>query len=74
MMLGTYGGVYLAGGVLPQIAPLLRGSAFAARLRDKGPLSEVLERVPVHLIEHGQLGVVGAAHWFLDHEAEQKKR
>ncbi|MFT3791926.1 MAG: glucokinase [Rudaea sp.] len=73
MMLGAYGGVYLAGGVLPQIAPLLRASGFAARLGDKGPLREALERVPVHLIEHGQLGVAGAAHWFLDHEYEERK-
>ncbi|MBN8888050.1 MAG: glucokinase [Rudaea sp.] len=74
MLLGAYGGVYLAGGVLPQIAPLLRDSGFAARLSDKGALREVLERVPVHLIDHGQLGVTGAAHWFLDHEYEEGKR
>ncbi len=71
MLLGAYGGVYLAGGVLPQIAPLLRASGFAARLGDKGALREVLERVPVHLIDHGQLGVIGAAHWFLDNEYEE---
>jgi len=73
MTLGAYGGVYLAGGVLPQILPLLRESEFAARLGDKGALREVLERVPVHLIDHGQLGVTGAAHWFLDHEYEEIK-
>jgi glucokinase len=73
MLLGAYGGVYLAGGVLPQISALLRNSGFAARLRDKGALNEVLERVPVHLIDHGQLGVIGAAHWFLDNEYEEKK-
>ncbi|MBS0591373.1 MAG: glucokinase [Proteobacteria bacterium] len=68
MMLGAYGGVYLAGGVLPQIASLLKASNFAARMRDKGPMREAIERVPVYLIDHGQLGVAGAAHWFLDHE------
>jgi glucokinase len=73
MLLGAYGGVYLAGGVLPRIAPLLRASGFAARLADKGTLRTVLERVPVHLIDHGQLGVTGAAHWFLDHESEGRK-
>jgi glucokinase len=25
-----------------------------------------LQQVPVRLIEHGQLGVIGAAGWFLD--------
>ena len=72
MLLGAYGGVYLAGGVLPQIAPLLRTSGFAGRLSDKGVLRDVLARVPVHLIDHGQLGVIGAAHWFLDNEYEEK--
>lgn len=74
MLLGAYGGVYLAGGVLPQIAPLLRASGFAARMADKGALRTVLERVPVHLIDHGQLGVTGAAHWFLDHESAGGRR
>jgi glucokinase len=29
----------------------------------------MLERVPVNLIEHGQLGVLGAAGWFLENPA-----
>lgn len=68
VLFGAYGGVSLAGGFLPQILPLLRRSEFAARFRNKGTLREVLERVPVRLIEHGQLGVAGAAHWYLDNE------
>ncbi len=68
MLLGAFGGVILAGGVLPQIAQLLQRSAFAARLADKGAMRDVLARVPVRLIEHGQLGVTGAARWYFDHE------
>lgn len=68
VLFGTYGGVSLAGGFLPQILPLLQRSDFAERFRDKGTMRAVLERVPVRLIEHGQLGVTGAAHWYLDHE------
>jgi glucokinase len=63
---GAHGGVFLAGGVLPQIVPLLQRSAFAERFYAKGMMREVLEQTPVRLIEHGQLGVTGAAHWFLD--------
>ncbi len=70
MLFGAYGGVFLAGGVLPQIEPLLRRSDFRERLCSKGMMREVLERVPVRLIDHGQLGVTGAAHWYLDHECE----
>jgi len=68
MLFGAFGGVILAGGVLPQIAPLLQRSGFAARLADKGTLRDALARVPVRLIEHGQLGVTGAARWYFDHE------
>lgn len=70
VLFGAYGGVSLAGGFLPQILPLLQRSDFAARFSDKGTLREVLERVPVRLIEHGQLGVAGAAHWYLDNECK----
>lgn len=60
------GGVYLAGGILPQIQPLLLTSTFTARYFDKGVMRAYLQQVPVRLIEHGQLGVIGAAGWFLD--------
>lgn len=59
-------GVYLAGGILPRIAGFLAGSSFRERFLDKGPMRPALERVPVRLVEHGQLGVLGAACWYLD--------
>lgn len=58
-------GVYLAGGFLPQIREFLVHSDFVARFLNKGPMREALERVSVRLVEHGQLGVVGAASWYL---------
>ena len=58
--------VYLAGGILPQIQPLLQTSTFTERYFNKGVMRAWLQQVPVRLIEHGQLGVIGAAGWFLD--------
>jgi len=58
-------GVYLAGGILPQIQSFLLHSSFKARFLDKGQMRPVLERVPVRLIDHGQIGVIGAAAWYL---------
>lgn len=63
---GAHGGVYLAGGILPRIKQFLLGSSFLERFLHKGRLGALLERVPVKLIEHGQLGVLGAASWYLD--------
>lgn len=60
------GGIYLAGGVLPEIGGLLHRSRFVERFMNKGGLREFLLRVPVRLIEHGRYGVVGAARWYLD--------
>ena len=65
---GAFGGVRLAGGVLPQLGELLAASDFGARFLDKGPMRPALERVPVRLIEHGQLGIAGAALWYLENE------
>jgi glucokinase len=66
LIYGAQGGVHLAGGILPQIKDFLIESDFTARFRDKGQMSKVLERVPVSLVEHGQLGVLGAARWYVD--------
>lgn len=63
-------GVYLAGGILPQIQPFLQTSTFAERYFNKGVMRAYLQQVSVRLIEHGQLGVIGAAGWFLDTRRE----
>ena len=44
------GGVYLAGGIAPQLLPLLEGGAFMKAFVRKGRLEELLRRVPVHVI------------------------
>ena len=55
--------VYLAGGVSAHIAPFLPDSPFVARFLNKGVLASVLQQVPVWRVEHGELGVLGAAAW-----------
>ncbi|WP_115554366.1 glucokinase family protein [Xanthomonas arboricola] len=67
---GAAGGIYLAGGILPTIGHFLASSTFGARFLDKGNMRAVLERIPVKLVEHGQLGVLGAANWYLQHHAD----
>jgi glucokinase len=67
LMYGPRGGVYLAGGILPRIKDYLLHSDFYPRFLDKGAMRPVLERVPVMLVEQGQLGVLGAAGWYLAH-------
>jgi glucokinase len=58
------GGVYLAGGIPAQIKPFLLRSRFVERFLNKGALRALLQTIPVRLIDHGQLGVIGAATWY----------
>lgn len=61
MLYGARGGAFLAGGILPQIRDYLTTSDFRARYLNKGVMNAYLERVPVRVVDHGHLGVVGAA-------------
>src|SRR5690606_17101525 len=72
MSSGAQGGVYLAGGVLPKISAHLLKSDFRERFIGNSVMRCVLERVPVRLIDHGQLGVIGAASWFFDQRREAR--
>lgn len=69
LLYGAQGGVFLAGGILPQMREFLQHSSFHARLLSKGRMRSVLAQVPVRLLEHGNLGVIGAASWFLQHRS-----
>jgi glucokinase len=55
------GGVYLAGGIAPRIVERLASGPFMAAFRNKGRLSELLARMPVHVILNPSVGLLGAA-------------
>lgn len=55
--------VCLAGGLTGHLDRYLRQGGFMQRFLDKGVLSDTLREVPVFTIEHGQLGLIGAAAW-----------
>lgn len=58
---GAYGGVYLCGGILPRIIPILENSTFAQRFAAKGDMQDHLATVPLHVIISGNAGLLGAA-------------
>lgn len=60
--------VCLAGGLTGHLQHYLRQGGFMQRFLDKGVLSETLHDVPVLTLEHGLLGLIGAAAW---HAAQQ---
>ncbi|AIF46191.1 glucokinase [Dyella japonica] len=68
LLYGARGGVFLAGGILPQIREVLLASSFRQRFFNKGVMRAFLQQVPVRLMEHGQHGVIGAAGLFLEQQ------
>lgn len=59
---GAYGGLYLCGGILPRILPLLASSSFLSRFSAKGEMQDYMVAVPIHVITSGRAGLIGAAH------------
>ena len=55
------GGVYLGGGIAPRIVERLKSGEFLDAFRDKGRLSELISRIPVHVIMNPYVGLLGAA-------------
>lgn len=55
------GGVYLCGGIAPRLLPQLRGEGFRRRFLAKGKLGAAIRDVPVTVVTHPGLGLLGAA-------------
>jgi glucokinase len=55
------GGVFLGGGMPRRVLPLLARPAFVARFRQKGRMSDLLARIPLHVVVQSSVALVGAA-------------
>jgi len=55
------GGVYVGGGIAPEILPALKDGAFIEAFRDKGRLSPFVSRIPVRVILDRRIALLGAA-------------
>ena len=61
LTLGAWDGVFLAGGLVPRLLPVLRQSAFRERFVAKGRYSAAMAAVPALAVLHPQPGLLGAA-------------
>ena len=59
------GGVYLGGGLPPRLLPLLASGRFLAAFAAKGRFSELMQKIPVHVILT-QAALIGAARYGLE--------
>ncbi|CAN1211145.1 glucokinase [Tumidithrix helvetica PCC 7403] len=55
-----YGGLYIAGGIAPKILPLLQQPQFLAAIKRKGRVSYLLDNIPIHIVTHAGIGLIGA--------------
>lgn len=54
-------GLYMAGGILPRVIPIVREGGLMDSLLNKGQFRDLLSQVPVHLILNQSAGLLGAA-------------
>lgn len=62
----TLGGVYLGGGIPPLILPYLTRKIFMRAFTNKGRFSELMTRIPVHVILNPKSALFGAAALILE--------
>ena len=58
---GARGGVYIAGGVVPRFEDFFVNSPFRQCFENKGRFATYLKPIPVYLVTHANLGLLGAA-------------
>ena len=58
--LGSRGGVYLAGGILPRITDFFCASDFRQRFEDRGRLTDFVKQIPTFLVLDPEPGLTGA--------------
>ena len=60
------GGVFLGGGIPPRVVPALERGGFVGAFRSKGRFSGLMEKIPINVILHPQVALVGAACYGLE--------
>lgn len=61
LIYGALGGVFIAGGVVPNLLPKFEADRFLSAFADKGRMHGLLERIPVYIVTDDHAGLLGAA-------------
>lgn len=61
LTLSTFGGVYVAGGIMPRFISLLDDSDFRARFEAKGRFASFNAQIPTYIVTAEQPGLLGCA-------------
>jgi glucokinase len=55
-----YGGLYVAGGVVAKILPLIQQGEFITAFQQKGRMQNILADIPLHIILNPDVGLIGS--------------
>jgi glucokinase len=61
LTVASFGGVYIAGGIVPRFIEFFKQSGFRQRFEEKGRLSALNQHIATYVITESQPGLVGAA-------------
>ncbi|HEX7038269.1 MAG TPA: glucokinase [Pseudomonadales bacterium] len=62
----AYGGVYIAGGIVPELADFAEESPMRRRFEERGRMSDMVRPIPLFLIEEDAPGMTGVLCWVRD--------
>lgn len=55
-----YGGIYIAGGIAAKILPLMKKERFLSAFREKGRMTPLMKKMPIHIVLNPQVGLIGS--------------
>ena len=73
LTLGSYGGVYIAGGIVPRFIEYFQASDFRMRFEAKGRMSGFNQPMPTFVVTEEQPGLLGASAYLKQFMSDQNK-
>ncbi|GHE83239.1 glucokinase [Thalassotalea profundi] len=71
LTLASFGGVYIAGGIVPRFTEYLINSEFRSRFEDKGRFNLFNSSIPTFVVTESQPGILGASAYLRQHNKEE---
>jgi glucokinase len=70
LTMASFGGVYIAGGIVPRFIEYFKRSEFRTRFEAKGRFIEFNRTIPTFVITESQPGILGASAFLRQHNTE----
>lgn len=71
LTMASFGGVYIAGGIVPRFIEYFKTSEFRSRFEAKGRFVEFNKTIPTFVVTESQPGIIGASAYLRQHNTEE---